>query len=129
MFTVEQIKQAHSKVRSGADFPAFVRDIRVLGVTDYTTYVADGHTAYNGAGGYTTSSSARYDTLIIAGTADAGQFRGRLKAHQQGQTDYLTFCMDCAKNGIGEWRVRIAEMTCTYYDKAGHEVLVEMIPQ
>lgn len=33
MFTVEQIKTAHSKVKSGADFPAYIQDIKKLGVT------------------------------------------------------------------------------------------------
>ena len=35
MFTVEQIKAAHSKVQSGADFPAYIREIKELGVTHY----------------------------------------------------------------------------------------------
>jgi hypothetical protein len=33
MFAVEQIKTAHSKVKSGADFPAYIQDIKKLGVT------------------------------------------------------------------------------------------------
>jgi uncharacterized protein YbcV (DUF1398 family) len=45
-----------------------------------------------------------------------------------GKTDYLTFCNDCAKSGIEKWIVRLEEMTCTYYDKAGNDILVEKIP-
>lgn len=33
MFTAEQLKAAHSQVKSGADFPAYIQDIRKLGVT------------------------------------------------------------------------------------------------
>ena len=44
MFTVEQIKAAHSKVKSGADFPKYIRDIKLLGVTAYETWVVDSHT-------------------------------------------------------------------------------------
>ena len=66
MFTVEQIKTAHSKVKSGADFPAYIQDIKKLGVTYYETFVSDGHTDYYGANDYKTSSSAKYDTLQIA---------------------------------------------------------------
>jgi uncharacterized protein YbcV (DUF1398 family) len=51
-----------------------------------------------------------------------------LKAQQNGQTDYPTFCSDCAKLGIEKWKVRMEEMTCTYYDKSGKEILVEEIP-
>ncbi len=45
MFTVEQIKTAHSKVKSGADFPAYIQDINKLGVASYETFVTDGHTS------------------------------------------------------------------------------------
>ena len=33
MFTIQQIKDAHSKVKSGADFPKYMQDIIALGVT------------------------------------------------------------------------------------------------
>ena len=38
MFTIQQIKEAHSKVKSGADFPKYVHDIIALGVTSYETF-------------------------------------------------------------------------------------------
>lgn len=52
MFTLEQIKEAHAKVRSGADFPTYVQDLIGLGVTCYQTYVSDGHTDYFGKKGF-----------------------------------------------------------------------------
>ena len=30
MFTLEQIKQAHSQVESGADFPSYIQEIKKL---------------------------------------------------------------------------------------------------
>ncbi|MEQ9467045.1 MAG: DUF1398 family protein [Ekhidna sp.] len=66
MFTVEQIKAAHSKVKSGADFPSYIQDIKSLGVTFYETFVTDGHTIYYGTNGYKTTSSAKYEALTIA---------------------------------------------------------------
>lgn len=53
MFTVEQIKAAHSKVKSGADFPSYIREIKALGVTHYEAYVTDGHIDYHGSQNYT----------------------------------------------------------------------------
>lgn len=128
MFTVEQIKAAHSKVKSGADFPNYVQDLIKLGVTYYETYVSDGHTVYSGKEGYETSSAAKYASLSIAQQSDAGQFKIDLKAHQKGQTDYATFCNDCAKSGVEKWAVSMAKMTCTYFDTSGNEVLVEVVP-
>jgi uncharacterized protein YbcV (DUF1398 family) len=128
MFTLEQIKDAHSKVKSGADFPAYIKEIKQLGVTNYETFVADGHTDFFGANDYKTSSMAKYDALTIATTSQAEQFKSDLIAHQQGKTNFLTFCNDCAKSGVEKWAVCMNKMTCTYYDKAGNKLLVEIVP-
>jgi len=129
MFSIEQIKASHSKVKSGADFPNYVQDLIQLGVTFYETYVSDGHTDYLGKEDYKISSESKYSQLIIAEQSDVDQFRLDLKAHQQGKTDYAIFCNDCAKSGVEKWTVRMDKMTCTYYDKAGNELLEEAIPQ
>lgn len=128
MFTVEQIKAAHSKVKSGADFPKYIQDLITLGVTFYETYVSDGHTDYFGKDNYKTSSNASYNVLKVNTTSDIDQFKTDLKAHQQGKTDYMTFCTDCAKSGVEKWAVSLDKMTCTYFDKHGNEMLVEVIP-
>ncbi|HVM89878.1 MAG TPA: DUF1398 family protein [Puia sp.] len=129
MFTTEQIKAAHCKVKSGADFPAYIQEIKKLGVTSYDTFVTDGHTDYYGASDYKTSSVTRYDALTIAETANNERFKVDLKEHQQGKTDYARFMKMCATSGIEKWTVYMDKMTCTYYDKAGNEILVEQIPQ
>lgn len=129
MFTVEQIRQAHGKVKSGADFPKYIQEIKVLGVTAYETWVKDGHTEYFGKKNYRTSSHAKYEDLDIANTNNKEEFKLYLKIHQQGETDYFTFCKQSAETGIGKWFVCLDKMTCTYYNKAGNEVLVEQIPE
>lgn len=129
MFTLDQIKAAHSKVKSGADFPAYIRDLKKLGVVQYVTFVKDGHTDYSGAGDFKTFSPSRYADLQITRSSNTAQFKADLKAHQQGKTDYPTFCSDCAKSGIEKWIVDLNKMTCTYFDSAGNEVLVEQVPQ
>lgn len=129
MFTADQIKAAHSKVKSGADFPAYIREIKAMGVTHYESYVIDGHIDYHGSGNYTAKIPAKYEALFIAGSTDAEQFKAGLKTHQQGKTDFLTFIRMCATFGIEKWEVCMDKMTCTYFDKAGNEVLVEGIPQ
>lgn len=128
MFTILQIKAAHSKVKSGADFPQYMQDIIALGVTGFETYVFDNHTDYKGADGFSVSSEGRQGHLTVAETSNAEQFKSDLKAHQQVKSDYDTFLSDCAKSGVEKWVVRTDIMTCTYYDKAGNELLVEKIP-
>jgi uncharacterized protein YbcV (DUF1398 family) len=129
MFTVEQIKMAHSKVKSGADFPSYIKEIKGLGVTHYEAYVADGHIDYHGANNYTANVPEKYDPLLIAETSKGEEFKKELVAHQQGKTDFLTFIKMCATYGIEKWAICMDKMTCTYFDKAGNEVLIEQIPQ
>ncbi|MFZ2898054.1 MAG: DUF1398 family protein [Saprospiraceae bacterium] len=128
MFTTEQIHAAHSKVKSGADFPKYIRDLKQLGVIYYESFVADGHAGYFGESNYQTSSPPKYASLHISADPDPAAFIADLKAHQQGQTDYPTFCSDCAKSGIEKWVVDLRQMTCAYFDQEGCEVLVEEIP-
>mgnify|MGYP006180113757 CR=1 FL=1 len=60
MFTIEQIKTAHSKVKSGADFPSYIQDLKQLGVTSYDSYVSDGHTNYFGKNDFKIIESNHY---------------------------------------------------------------------
>lgn len=128
MFTVEQIKTAHSKVKSGEDFPAYIKEIKHVGVASYETWFTDGHSDFYGNDNSKTSSSAKYDNLEIAETSNTIQFKSDLVAHQQGKTDYHTFCNDCAKSGIEKWAVSMDKITCTYFDRTGNTILVELVP-
>ena len=127
MFTIDQIKAAHSKVKSGADFPQYIQDIKALGVTSYSQYVADGHTLYHGHD-HTAEAPVKYDALTIAPTGNKEQLAHHLKIHQAGETNYLTFCQHAAEDGVEKWTVDIEKMTCAYYDLAGNEMIVEVIP-
>lgn len=127
MFTTEQIKAAHSKVKSGADFPAYITEIKGMGVTHYEAYVTDGHIDYHGANDYTAKVPATYEPLAIADTSKGEEFKAALVAHQQGKTDFLTFIKICATAGIEKWTVSMNKMTCTYFDKSGTKILVEEI--
>jgi uncharacterized protein YbcV (DUF1398 family) len=129
MFTLDQIKAAHSKVKSGADFPAYIREIKQLGVQGYEAYVMDGHVNYFGMNNFAISSPSKYESLEIAPESDALEFKKGLLDHQQGNTDYMTFCTMSAKTGVEKWVVDLLHLTCSYYNQAGDLMLVESIPQ
>ncbi len=127
MFTIDQIKEAHSKVKSGTDFPTYIQALIKLGVIRYITYVTDGHTVYFGNNNYQVQSEAKYSIKEIE-EINVNQFLQALKTHQDGQTDYLTFCSQSAGFGIDNWEVNTIEMTCTYHDKIRNKILIEKIP-
>ena len=128
MFTIHQIKEAHAKVKSGADFPAYVQELKALGVVSYNNYVSDGHTDYFGANNFSTSAEAKYPAMEISPAGSKEKLQQALTIHQQGQTNYPTFCKQAAEAGVEKWTVHMIEMTCTYYDKAGNKLIVETIP-
>jgi uncharacterized protein YbcV (DUF1398 family) len=129
MFTENQIKETHSKVKSGADFPAYIQDLKLLGVTHYEVFVKDRRAVYYGANDYKVIISIVDEILHVAEKPNELHFKSDLKSHQNGKTDYRTFCKDCAKSGIEKWVVFMDEMTCTYFDRTGNKILVEQIPQ
>ncbi|MFG6686695.1 DUF1398 domain-containing protein [Mariniflexile sp. HNIBRBA6329] len=128
MFTVEQIELAHAKVKSGAGFPKYIKNIKELGVSAFETWVFDSHTNYFGNDGFKTQSQPKYEPLNIADFCDKNRFEQYLRIHQRGETNYFTFCNHCAETGIEKWHVNLIKMTCTYYDKAGNDILIEMVP-
>lgn len=128
MFTLAQIEQAHQKVKSGSDFPKYIHEIKALGVLQFTTWVKDSVTEYFGADQYQIASLPKYESLVIADTSDLNAFQIKLNEHQHGQTDYMTFCKDCANCGVVKWMVDLNEMTCTYYDQLENSLLIEQIP-
>jgi len=127
MFTIKQIQEAHAKVKSGADFPDYIKEIKQLGVKAYETYVKDGHTVYYDEDNQSVSSPPKYADMEIAGKCNPNQFRKYLKDHQQGQTDYLTFCRHCAETGIEYWLVDLGKMTCVYFAKENTLIYEEEI--
>ena len=128
IFELKEIKEAHSKVKSGADFPNYVKDLIKLGVKKYHTYVSDGHTLFFGDDNYQIQSEAKYSELDIANISDQERFRHYLKSHQRGQTDYPTFCKHSAETGVEKLTVDMSQMNCTYYDKSNNKMLEEQIP-
>lgn len=129
MFTIEQIKTAHLKVKSGADFPGYIQEMISIGVVAYEHYVSDGRIQYYGMNDFILSAEAKWALVEIAEVGSVEKLKHSLTIHQQEQTDYPTFCKQSAEAGVKKWVINISKMTCTYYDKAGSEMVVEEIPR
>lgn len=130
MFTIENIQTATSKVNSGADFPQFIKEIKELGVKRNDVYVSNGLSIYfDDEDNAQQVSPDEYPTLIINEESSAGKLEHALKVHQQGETNYFTFCKQAADAGVEKWVTDLDEMTCTYLDAEGNELVKENIPQ
>ena len=128
MFTLDQIHQASAKVKSGADFPRFVIDLKSLGITHYENFVIDGHTKYYGWNNFSVEDKAKYEPFNVSDESSAVNLKHAITIHQQGQTDYLTFCRQAAEAGVEKWTTHMIEMTVTYFDKQEKILVSEPIP-
>ncbi len=129
MFTEQQFKAAHSKVKTGADFPGYIQEIKSLGLIRYEYWVSDGTTIYYGENSHEVKSVAKYQPLTIATVSSAATLRHNIAIHQKGETDFLTFCGQAADAGVEKWVIDTEKMLCTYYDLQGNEMVAEPIPQ
>lgn len=128
MFTIEAIQQAESKIKTGADFPNFIKEIKAMGVIRNDVYVMNGMSIYFGNDDHTVESAPVYENLLIEEQSSAEDLKTALKSHQQGSTDYQTFCRQAAAAGVEKWVTDLAAMTVTYLDMSGNELVVERIP-
>ncbi|KQM66073.1 phage envelope protein [Pedobacter sp. Leaf216] len=128
MFTIENIQAAESKIKTGADFPQFVKEIKEMGVIRNDVYVSNGLSIYfDNEDNAQQGSPDDYPALIINDEASADKLKHALTIHQQGETDYFTFCKQAADAGVEKWVVDLEEMTCTYLDAEGNELVKETI--
>jgi uncharacterized protein YbcV (DUF1398 family) len=127
-FTLDQIQASHQKVKTGADFPAFVQALVQMGVTGYDMYVADRHAEYFGKNQFSVKEDAKYPEFTVSGKGDNERFRNILRMHQMGKTNYMTFCEQLATAGIERWSLNVKKMTCTYFDIHGTVMLEEKVP-
>jgi uncharacterized protein YbcV (DUF1398 family) len=117
MFTITRIQGAGKKVKSGADFPGLVQELKAMGVIYYENQVEDGRTKYFGEDNFTLDGGSKYRLLTINNKASSVKLKQALSIHQQGKTDYLTFCAQAAEAGVERWVTHLIEMKVTYFDK------------
>lgn len=127
MFTLDQIHDAFAKVKSGADFPQFVQDLKEIGVTHYDNFVSNGRTRYFGLDEFSLDGDPKYTDMPVSEISSSESLKHAIAIHQNGQTDYPTFCKQAADAGVEKWTTHVIDMTVTYFDKYGKILIVEPI--
>jgi uncharacterized protein YbcV (DUF1398 family) len=129
MFTIENIQATEAKIKSGADFPNFIQEIKAMGVIRNDVFVINGMAVYYGNDDHTVQSAPAYEDLLIEQESNVYELKEALKIHQNGTTDYQTFCRQVAAAGVEKWVIDLNAMTVTYLAADGTEMVVEHIPQ
>ena len=128
MFTLDHIASIHAKVKSGADFPRYVQKLKAIGMSYYDFFVEDGHSEYISVSGQHLHAPSKYPIKVVKAQSNADVLRHTIHIHQQGQTDFLTFCEQAAEAGVQYWRTDVLNLKCIYVDLNGNEFVVEPIP-
>ena len=127
MFTLEQINAIHDTLGNAETLAQYVKALSALGVETYDSYIMDGHSEYVGKNGHTIISPPVHETITIADTSNKERFLKHLDLHNQGKTSYVEMSKGLAESGIEKWTVDTTNVTMTFYDKLGNEMLAETI--
>jgi uncharacterized protein YbcV (DUF1398 family) len=127
MFTREQILSALSKVQTGADYPRLVQDLRIIGIRKYDHFVADGSNIYFGDDDYRVTIEHDQVPIHVNNKSSKDLLKQSLKVHQNGETDYPTFCIHAGEAGVEKWTCDLKKMTVSYIDKEDKTLLEETI--
>ncbi len=127
MFTEQMITEAHAKMKSGADYPAYVAELKAMGIIRYDFMADTGMNVYYG-NDQRVEVAPKYASLPVADVASPAKLRHTIEIHQQGQTDFMTFCLQATASGVQKWVSDLEEMAVIYMDKGGNEILREPIP-
>lgn len=127
-FTEQDIRAAYAKTRTGADFPRLIQDLKKLGIVSYDHMLASGSNIFHGEHGQSVSLSNMGPSVPVSDQADLELLKKHISEHQRGLTNYPTLCGLAGQAGVAKWTSDFLAMTCTYFDKSGSKMHVELIP-
>jgi len=127
VFTLEQIDDIHDRLGRQDTLVQYLRALHAIGVERSDSFIADGHSEYFGPGGETVIAPPTHAVLAVAGPSSRDGLVEHLARHSQGKTSYVEMSAGLAESGVEKWTFDTSALTITYYDQAGHELLVETI--
>ncbi|HDC6346551.1 TPA: DUF1398 family protein [Staphylococcus aureus] len=127
-FTLSAIQQAHQQF-TGVDFPKLFKAFKDMGMTYNIVNIQDGTATYVHQSEDDIVTSSVKSNHPVAQKSNKTIVQDVSTRHQQGQTDFETFCDEMAEAGIYKWHIDIQAGTCTYIDLQDQAVISELIPK
>lgn len=127
-FKLSAIQQAHQQF-TGVDFPKLFKAFKDMGMTYNIVNIQDGTATYVHQSEDDIVTSSVKSNHPVAPSSNQSIVQDVLTRHQQGQTDFETFCGEMAQAGIYKWHIDIQAGTCTYIDLQEQAIISELIPQ
>ena len=114
-FTLSAIQQAHQQF-TGVDFPKLFKAFKDMGMTYNIVNIQDGTATYVHQSEDDIVTSSVKSNHPVAPRSNQSIVQDVLTRHQQGQTDFETFCDEMAEAGIYKWHVDISTSTSLNID-------------
>lgn len=127
-FTEQDIRAIYAQVRTGADFPRLIQDLKRLGIVSYDHLLETGANVFHGKAGQSLSLSNMGPSVPVSDQPNAGLLKKYISEHQRGLSNYPQICAQAGQVGVQKWTSDLQAMTCTYFDKSGGTMIVEPIP-
>ncbi|EJJ3731244.1 DUF1398 family protein [Staphylococcus aureus] len=127
-FKLSAIQQVHQQF-TGVDFPKLFKAFKDMGMTYNIVNIQDGTATYVHQSEDDIVTSSVKSNHPVAPSSNQSIVQDVLTRHQQGQTDFETFCDEMAQAGIYKWHIDIQAGTCTYIDLQEQAIISELIPQ
>ena len=127
MFTLEQIDDIHDRLGHQDTLVQYLRALNAIGVERSDSFLVDGHSEYFGKGSETVVSPPTHEVLAVAATSSRDGLVEHLALHGQGKTSYVEMSRGLAASGVEKWSFDTSALTIAYYDKAGNELLAEVV--
>ncbi|HDC5912243.1 TPA: DUF1398 family protein [Staphylococcus aureus] len=127
-FKLSAIQQAHQQF-TGVDFPKLFKAFKDMGMTYNIVNIQDGTATYVHQSEDDIVTSSVKSNHPVAPSSNQSIVQDVLTRHQQGQTDFETFCDEMAQAGIYKWHIDNQAGTCTYIDLQEQAIISELIPQ
>lgn len=127
-FTQQDIRAAYAETRTGADFPRLIQDLKRLGIVSYDHMLESGSNIFHGKHGQSVSLSNMGPSVPVSEQADSELLKKHIPEHQRGLTNYPTLCGLAGEAGVEKWTSDLLAMTCTYFERSGRKMHVELIP-
>lgn len=127
VFTLDQVNDIHDRLGNADRLRRWLHELHAIGVKRCDSFIVDGHTVYSGDSGHTVVTPPTHETLTIAATSSRDGLIQHLRRHGENKTSYVEMSKGLADRGVEKWTFDTTNLTIAYYDRAGHELLVEAV--
>jgi uncharacterized protein YbcV (DUF1398 family) len=104
------------------------RYLKALGIVSYEHLLETGSNTFYDKNGHSVILANNVPVVTLSPQANLELLKIYISMHQSRRTKYPTLCGQAGEAGVERWTSDLLAMTCTYFNKSGRRMHVELIP-